>query len=84
LGNDSCILDAAYPKLNESYLIESSKEYPISVNGKLRTTIEIALDASQEEVEKIVLGNEVIQKWMEGKPHKRVIFVKGKMVNVVV
>jgi leucyl-tRNA synthetase len=84
LGNDSCILDAAYPKLNSNYLVESSKEYPISVNGKLRTTIEIALDASQEEVEKIVLGNEVIQKWMEGKPHKKIIFVKGKMVNVVV
>lgn len=84
LGNTTSILDAEYPKLNESYLVESSKEYPISVNGKLRTTIEIALDAPQEEVEKIVLGNEVIQKWMEGKPPKRVIFVKGKMVNVVV
>jgi leucyl-tRNA synthetase len=84
LGNDSCILDAAYPKVNASYLVESSKEYPISVNGKLRTTIEIALDAPQDEVEKIVLGNEVIQKWMEGKAHKRVIYVKGKMVNVVV
>ncbi|MCS3796760.1 leucine--tRNA ligase [Niastella sp. OAS944] len=84
LGNTTSILDAEFPKLNESYLVESSKEYPISVNGKLRTTIEIALDAPQEEVEKIVLGNDVIQKWMEGKPHKRVIFVKGKMVNVVV
>ncbi|MBO9200339.1 MULTISPECIES: leucine--tRNA ligase [Niastella] len=84
LGNTTSILDAAFPKLNESYLVESSKEYPISVNGKLRTTIEISLDATQEEVEKIALGNEVVQKWMEGKPHKRVIFVKGKMVNVVV
>ncbi|WP_205508714.1 leucine--tRNA ligase [Longitalea arenae] len=84
LGNNSCILDAAFPKLNESYLVESSKEYPISVNGKLRTTIVIALDASQSDVEKIVLDNEVIQKWMEGKPHKRIIYVKGKMVNVVV
>jgi leucyl-tRNA synthetase len=84
LGNTSCILDAEYPKVNESYLVESSKEYPISVNGKLRTTIEIALDAQQGDVEKIVLSNDVIQKWMEGKPHKRIIYVKGKMVNVVV
>jgi leucyl-tRNA synthetase len=84
LGNSGCILDAAFPKLNVSYLVESSKEYPISVNGKLRTTIEIALDAPQDEVEKIVLGNDVIQKWMEGKQHKKIIFVKGKMVNVVV
>ncbi|WP_081170698.1 leucine--tRNA ligase [Niastella populi] len=84
LGNESCILDAEYPKLNQSYLVESSKEYPISVNGKLRTTIEIALDAQQDDVEKIVLGNDVIQKWMEGKTHKKIIYVKGKMVNVVV
>ena len=84
VGNTSCILDAAYPKVNASYLVESSKEYPISVNGKLRTTMEFALDAPQDDVERMVLSNEVIQKWMEGKPHKRIIFVKGKMVNVVV
>jgi len=84
LGNSTSILDAAFPKVNESYLVESSKEYPISVNGKLRTTITISLDATQDEVEKIALGNEVVQKWMEGKPHKKIIFVKGKMVNVVV
>jgi leucyl-tRNA synthetase len=84
LGNSTSILDAAFPKLNQSYLVESSKEYPISVNGKLRTTITISLDVTQEEVEKIALGNEVVQKWMEGKPHKKIIYVKGKMVNVVV
>jgi leucyl-tRNA synthetase len=84
LGNSTSILDAAFPKVNESYLVESSKEYPISINGRLRTTITISLDATQEEVEKITLGNEVVQKWMEGKPPKRVIYVKGKMVNVVV
>jgi len=84
LGNTSSVLNASYPKVNESYLIESSKEYPISVNGKLRTTIEIALDAPQEDVERIVLSNDVIQKWLEGKPHKRIIYVKGKMVNVVI
>jgi len=84
LKNTTSVLDASFPKLNESYLIESSKEYPVSVNGKLRTTIQIALDTPQEEVEKIVLGNDVVQKWLEGKPHKRIIYVKGKMVNVVV
>jgi leucyl-tRNA synthetase len=84
LGNTTSILDAGFPKVNASYLIESNKEYPISVNGKLRTTINIALDAPQEDVEKIVLSNEVIQKWMEGKSHKKIIYVKGKMVNVVV
>jgi leucyl-tRNA synthetase len=84
LGNTTTILDAAYPTFEPKYLVESSKEYPISVNGKLRTTLNIALDAPQEDVEKLVLSNDVIQKWMEGKPHKRVIYVKGKMINVVV
>ncbi|WP_276485356.1 leucine--tRNA ligase [Paraflavitalea pollutisoli] len=84
LGNTSSVLNAAYPTFEPKYLVESNKEYPISVNGKLRTTINIALDAPQEDVERIVLSNDVIQKWMEGKPHKRVIYVKGKMVNVVI
>jgi len=78
------VLDAAYPVYDPKYLIESSKEYPISVNGKLRTTMNIALDAAQPEVEKIVLENEVVQKWLEGKSPKKIIFVKGKMVNIVV
>jgi leucyl-tRNA synthetase len=77
-------LDAAYPVFDSKYLVETSKEYPVSINGKHRTNITIAMDASAEEVEKIVLANEVILKWTEGKAPKKVIFVKGKMVNVVV
>jgi leucyl-tRNA synthetase len=84
LGNTTSILDAAFPKLDASYLVESTKEYPISVNGKLRTTINIDLSADQSQVEGIVLSNPVIQKWLEGKSPKKIIFVKGKMVNVVV
>lgn len=84
LGNSGSILDAAYPVLNPKYLVESSKEYPISINGKLRTTMDISLEAAQPEVEKIVLENEVVKKWLDGKQPKKVIFVKGKMVNVVV
>ncbi len=72
------------PNLENKYLTESEKEYPVSINGKMRTTIIISLDAAQEEVEKIVLSNDVIQKWMDGKTPKKIIFVKGKMVNVVV
>ncbi|UEG50415.1 leucine--tRNA ligase [Ferruginibacter lapsinanis] len=84
LGNTTTILDAAYPTVEEKYLIESSKEYPVSINGKMRTTIDMALDITQEEAEKIVLANEVVQKWLEGKAPKKVIYVKNKMVNVVV
>ena len=84
LGGEGSILNAPYPVFEEKYTRESSKEYPVSVNGKTRTTIDIALDAAQTEVEQIVLNNEVIKKWLEGKAPKRIIFVKGKMVNVVV
>jgi len=84
LGNEGSILDAPYPVFEEKYVKESSKEYPVSINGKLRTTINISLDATAEEVEKIALANEVVQKWLEGKAPKKIIFVKGKMVNVVI
>lgn len=84
LGNEGTVLDAAYPILEEKYLVESSKEYPISINGKLRTTINISLDADQKQVETFVLENEIVQKWLEGKPPKKIIFVKNKMVNVVI
>ncbi|HEY5464602.1 MAG TPA: DUF559 domain-containing protein [Hanamia sp.] len=84
LGNSGSVLDADYPKLNSKYLVESEKEYPISINGKMRTTMVISLDATQEEVEKIVLENETVQKWIDSKPIKKIIFVKNKMVNVVV
>ena len=82
-GNTGSILDAPYPVFESKYVMESSKEYPVSVNGKLRTTINLSLDLQQPEVEQIVLRNEVVQKWLEGKAPKKIIFVKGKMVNVV-
>ena len=78
------ILDASFPIFDPKYLIESSKEYPISINGKMRTTINISLNATQDDVEKIVLENEVIKKWIEGKSIKKLIYIKNKMVNVVV
>ena len=84
INGSGSILDASFPVFEEKYIIESSKEYPVSINGKVRTNITIALDASPEQVQEIALSNELIQKWMEGKPLKKFIFVKGKMINVVV
>ena len=84
LGNSGTILDAAYPTFNAALLVESSKEYPVSINGKLRTNINLALDLDQSAVEKLVLENETVQKWLEGKAPKKIIYVKNKMVNVVI
>lgn len=84
LGHSSSILDAAYPTFDVTHVTESSKEYPVSINGKVRTNMLLPLDASQEEVQTAVLANEVVQKWIECKPLKKLIYVKGKMINLVV
>jgi leucyl-tRNA synthetase len=78
------VLDAAYPKFNAALLVESSKEYPVSINGKVRTNLSLALDIDPKQVEELILQNEVVQKWLEGKAPKKIIYVKNKMINVVI
>ncbi|MEP6615129.1 MAG: leucine--tRNA ligase [Ginsengibacter sp.] len=82
--SSNSILDSQFPSFESKYLIEYAKAYPVSVNGKMRTTISMDLAATQEDVEKMVLENEVIQKWTDGKPVKKIIYVRNKMVNVVI
>ena len=84
LGNETSILDAAYPVFDEKYLAESAKMYPVAINGKTRTEINISLDASQQQVEEMVLADESVRKWLDGKAPKKVIYVKNKMINLVV
>ena len=84
LGNPSTIMDATFPKYDPAFLVESVKEYPISVNGKMRTIISINLNATLQEVENIVLENAVMQKWLNGQKPNKIIYVKNKMINVVI
>ncbi len=84
MGNKTSITKAYFPAFNPEYLIEDSFSYPISINGKHRTNIEMGMDMAQAEVEQIVLADEVVQKWLEGKQPKKIIFVKGKIVNMVI
>jgi len=84
LGNRQSILDAPYPAFEARYIAESSKAYPVAINGKTRTELTISLEATQQQVEQLVLDNDVVKKWLEGKPPKKVIYVKNKMINVVV
>ncbi|MBT1704708.1 leucine--tRNA ligase [Chryseosolibacter indicus] len=84
LGHEDTILNASFPQYNEEYLKENSFEYPISINGKVRAKMEFALDMPKEDIEKTVLAAEVVMKWTEGKPPKKVIVVPGRIVNVVV
>ncbi len=84
LGNEGFVIDAAFPSFDASLLVESSKEYPISINGKVRANVLLSLSLTQDEVEQAILANETVQKWLEGKPPKRIIYVKNKMINVVI
>lgn len=85
LGNEAGkISEANYPEFNPEYLIESEFSYPVSINGKTRLNLNISLSLTQAEIELIVLGHEDVQKYMEGKILKKIIFVKGKIINVVV
>ena len=83
LGHTESILNASFPKYDEQYLTESSFNYPISINGKVRAQMNFALDMPKEDIEKVVLASEIVLKWTEGKPPKKVIVVQGKIVNVV-
>lgn len=83
LGHRESILMATYPKYDDQYLVESTFSYPISINGKVRAQMEFALDMPKEDIEKIVLASEIVQKWTEGKPPKKMIVVPGRIVNVV-
>lgn len=84
LGEQGSVTEANFPVFNPEFLVEDSFSYPISINGKHRTNIEFSLNADPKEVEETVLKDEVVIKWLEGKAPKKVIFVKGKIVNVVI
>ena len=84
LGCDGSILNAEYPTLEEKYLVEATKEYPVSINGKMRSSINLPTEVTEEEARQAVLSNHAILKWLEEKEVKKFIFVKGRMINVVV
>jgi leucyl-tRNA synthetase len=83
LGNKTSISTAPFPEFDNQYLVESSKNYPISFNGKMRFTIELSLNLSKEEIEEAVLAHEKTQDQLQGRIPKKVIVVPGKIVNIV-
>ena len=85
LGNAAGTLSVApYPVFNPEYLVENEFSYPVSVNGKTRMNLNISLSLSQAEVEAIVLANTDLVKYLDGKTPKKIIFVKGKIINIVI
>ena len=84
LGHDTTVCDAQWPTWNEDYLKESLVKYAVSFNGKARYTIEVPADADEEEVKRLALADAGAERWLAGKEPRKVIFVKGKLVNIVV
>jgi leucyl-tRNA synthetase len=83
LGHNESISTAPFPKFDESYLVESSKNYPISFNGKMRFTLELPMDLNVQQIEDAVMANEKTQEQLQGRTPKKVIIVPGKIVNIV-
>src|SRR5690606_36773861 len=83
LGHSESISKVDFPVFEEKYLVESDKEYPVSFYGKMRFTINLPLDLSVEEIEKIVLQDQRTQDQLQGKEPKKVIIVPGKIINLV-
>ena len=83
LGNNDSISRAAFPIFDESHLVESSKNYPISFNGKMRFTIELPMDMSKDDIEKTVMAHEKTIAQLDGRTPKKIIVVPGKIVNIV-
>ncbi len=84
MGQSDSIVNATFPEFDEQHLAEDNFEYPVSVNGKMRTKISLPVDASEDDAKQAVLADEKIQKWLDGKEMRKFIFVKGRIINVVV
>ncbi|MGO3306717.1 MAG: class I tRNA ligase family protein, partial [Sphingobacterium sp.] len=75
---------ANYPAFNPDYLIQSEFAYPVSINGKMKMNLSLALDLDKSTVEEVVLANADVQRYLDGKNVKKFIFVQGRIINIVV
>jgi len=85
LGNKAGDLSyAAYPQFNPDYLVEDEFAYPISINGKMKMNLPVSLTLEPAEIEKVVLDNPDVKRYLDNKTPKKVIVVKGRIVNIVI
>jgi len=84
LGHNNVVLDVSWPQFDETALVRDSLELVVQVNGKLRAKIEVPVDASRDETEKMALENENVKKFTDSKGISKVIIVPGRLVNIVI
>jgi leucyl-tRNA synthetase len=83
LGNKNSIHLEKWPEYDPALIVDEEIELVVQVNGKLRDKIKIKADLEEEEVKKIVLGSEKVKNWIDGKKIRQIVFVKGKLMNIV-
>jgi len=83
-GNKKSIHLAEWPKYDSALIIEEEIDLIIQVNGKVRDSVKVKTDISEEEAKKVATESEKVKKWIEGQKIKKIIFVKGRLVNIVV
>lgn len=83
LGHKTSVSTVPFPKFNPEYLVESSKEYPVSFNGKTRFKLEFPLDMPAAEIEAAVLADPRTTEYLNGNAPKKIIVVPGRIINVV-
>jgi leucyl-tRNA synthetase len=85
LGHQDALIDHPWPQPDPQALVQDRIEVVVQVNGKLRSKVEVGADANKDEISAAALADATIQKWIEGKPVRKVIVPPGnKLVNVVV
>jgi leucyl-tRNA synthetase len=84
LGHDRSLAHGPFPQPDSRYLVDDNVEYPVQVNGKVRSRISVSADASAEALEAAVLADEKVSAFLAGATPKKVIVVPGRLVNLVV
>jgi leucyl-tRNA synthetase len=83
-GHEDSVTQNKWPEIKKDMLVEDVIEIPIQINGKVRGRVEIEKNMSEERVKEIVINNEKIEEWLNGKDIKKFIYIDGKIVNIVV
>lgn len=83
LGNTPAVIEQPWPQVDKLALTKDTVTLVIQINGKLRSNIEVAIDTSKDELERLALQNETVKKHLDGKAVKKIIIVPGKLINIV-
>ena len=83
MGHDTTVCDAEWPLYDPKMLVEDMVKYPVSFNGKMRFTIDLPAEYTQQEALAAVLATDDGRRWLDGKEPKKIIFVPKKIINIV-